>query len=317
MIRPVVLCSVALLLGGCGGVSAVESTAVPPAAPATLEPLPTLEPVVIPLSSATPPAPTAAQQPVPTAAVVPSLVPTAAVVPSPTLQPFDVSVFPSDLLYTDIIGFQAFLTGDVPEEAIRSVTITYSRQGIPTYQRTDTVAPFCSFGDGECEQWDFAANDNRWPDGTPAASGEYVALAEATSIDGRIGGGERQFTLELSGATPDGGITLLPDTGTAGDELAFEAVVQDASTVQQVDFSIVAPDGSTVHTRTERNVRYCAFGGGDNGSACGVWRFSEQGNAWPDGAQVDQTAPYTLNATAIFTDGSSASASISFSVVLP
>jgi hypothetical protein len=42
------------------------------------------------------------------------------------------------------------------------------------YERTEQNAAYCVFGGGEpdCEAWDFAANDNRWPNGEPVQFGE-------------------------------------------------------------------------------------------------------------------------------------------------
>ncbi|HEY4691689.1 MAG TPA: hypothetical protein VIK33_20440 [Anaerolineae bacterium] len=67
----------------------------------------------------------------------------------------------------------------------------------------------------------------------------------------------------------------------------------DGAGIDSVDFTIlqINSDGSeeVVHTRTERNAGYCAFGGGE--PECDVWVFADHANTWPSGQPV-QNGPY-------------------------
>jgi hypothetical protein len=88
------------------------------------------------------------------------------------------------------------------------------------------------------------------------------------------------------------------------DTVTFHLQVYDPDTgsqangagVNSVDIFITDPDGETVQQRTERNPKYCAFSGGDNGEPCSVWVLSEHGNAWPNGqAVVNDMCCYGVN----------------------
>ena len=75
------------------------------------------------------------------------------------------------------------------------------------------------------------------------------------------------------------------------DKIVFRAEVfdrqvgqTDGAGIDSVTFTIRDETGDTVHERTERNPGYCVFGGGE--PDCTVWRFSEHGNKWPGGAQL-------------------------------
>lgn len=63
-------------------------------------------------------------------------------------------------------------------------TITRAEDGLEVHQRTDENAPYCWFGDEEdCTVWDFAENDNAWPDGTTLEAGAYQVSATITLKD--------------------------------------------------------------------------------------------------------------------------------------
>jgi len=75
------------------------------------------------------------------------------------------------------------------------------------------------------------------------------------------------------------------------DRLVFQVEVfdrnvgkNDGAGIESVTFTIRDETGSTVHERTERAPGYCVFGGGE--PDCTVWRFSEHGNRWPGGADL-------------------------------
>ncbi len=97
---------------------------------------------------------------------------------------------------------------------------------------------------------------------------------------------------------------LLEEPIVFGDKIVFHLQVYDPGTgsqengagIQTVDIFIFDPDGQTVQQRTERNPKYCAFSGGDNGEPCNVWAFSEYGNTWPNGqAVVNNVCCYEVN----------------------
>ncbi len=64
----------------------------------------------------------------------------------------------------------------------------------------------------------------------------------------------------------------------------------DGAGIDSVSFTI-NDSNRTVHQRTERNAGYCVFGGGE--PDCTVWRFSEHGNRWPGGADL-QKGPHSV-----------------------
>jgi|WetSurMetagenome_2_1015567.scaffolds.fasta_scaffold34696_2 hypothetical protein len=75
------------------------------------------------------------------------------------------------------------------------------------------------------------------------------------------------------------------------DKIVFQAEVfdrnvgkTDGAGIESVTFTIRDENGNTVHERTERTPGYCVFGGGE--PDCTVWRFSEHGDRWPGGAQL-------------------------------
>ena len=75
------------------------------------------------------------------------------------------------------------------------------------------------------------------------------------------------------------------------DRIVFQAEVfdkgvgqTDGAGIESVTFTIRDENGDIVHERTERNPGYCVFGGGE--PDCTVWRFSQHGYRWPDGASL-------------------------------
>ena len=81
-----------------------------------------------------------------------------------------------------------------------------------------------------------------------------------------------------------------------GDRIVFQAEVfdenvgqTDGAGIESVTFTIRDETGEKVHERTERNAGYCVFGGGE--PDCTVWRFSEHGDKWPDGASLNPGHP--------------------------
>ncbi len=57
------------------------------------------------------------------------------------------------------------------------------------YAKRENDAAFCAFGgDSPCPAWDFAENDNRWPDGKPIRQGTHLlrAIVVASSGDSQV-----------------------------------------------------------------------------------------------------------------------------------
>ena len=57
------------------------------------------------------------------------------------------------------------------------------------YAKSENDAAFCAFGgDSPCPAWDFAENDNRWPDGKPIQQGTHIlrAIVVASSGDSQV-----------------------------------------------------------------------------------------------------------------------------------
>ena len=116
-------------------------------------------------------------------------------------------------------------------------------------------------------------------------------------------------------------MAISPSDSTYGDELAFQAITNDPNVgsddgagIDNVAFRIVDSQGQTVHERTERTVRYCAFSGGDNGDVCNVWRFSEHNDQWPSGAAVQNGGSYTLQVMVTAKSGQTASQELAFTI---
>ena len=79
----------------------------------------------------------------------------------------------------------------------------------------------------------------------------------------------------------------------------------DGCNIEHVDLFIYDPNGKLVHQRTERNVKYCAFGGGDNGASCPAYVFFDHNGRWDDAAKtpIIDGGEYRLYAEAFSKDG--------------
>ena len=78
----------------------------------------------------------------------------------------------------------------------------------------------------------------------------------------------------------------------------------DGSGIRSVDFTITDPEGEVVHTQTENQAGFCAFGGGE--PTCTVWVFAGHGNAWSKGKGVllgKYSANMTVHTTRQKTEG--------------
>jgi hypothetical protein len=116
-------------------------------------------------------------------------------------------------------------------------------------------------------------------------------------------------------------VNSFPQGDSFGDELQFQTLANDPSVgsnngdgIDNVVFRIYDSQGNIVHERTERNALYCAFGGGDDLQNCEVWRFSENNNAWPAGAPLENGGAYRLDVTVNALNGQSARQELAFVV---
>ena len=78
---------------------------------------------------------------------------------------------------------------------------------------------------------------------------------------------------------------------------------RDGDGIRNVDLRIFDENGSRVYERTENNVAYCAFAGGE--PECNIFDFAENGDAWPGGEPIRFGRRYTLRGTANAEDGRS------------
>ena len=84
--------------------------------------------------------------------------------------------------------------------------------------------------------------------------------------------------------------TIPEDNQRFRDQLPFSTTAHDPAVgahdgagIAAVTFEFFGPDGSAVFSHTEMEAQYCAFGGGNAGQPCDIWRFSEHGDLWPNG----------------------------------
>ena len=88
----------------------------------------------------------------------------------------------------------------------------------------------------------------------------------------------------------------------------------DGEGIEQVDFTIKNSKGEVVHSRTERQAGYCAFGGGE--PDCVIWDFSEHQFKWPDGGKI-LSGTYTLNVQVQSTDSAFMFGDATFTIQVP
>jgi hypothetical protein len=72
------------------------------------------------------------------------------------------------------------------------------------YSKREERAPFCAFGDDgiNCNPYDFAANANKWPDGTPIANGQYTLVVVTRATSGASKREELPFAIQLAPDAP-------------------------------------------------------------------------------------------------------------------
>jgi hypothetical protein len=332
-----------LALSGCGMLSVGENpTSVPPGATITAPLATPAEAATAVASPPTPPPADTAAPPIATSAptadtpIPPTNTPAA---PTPTLIPVSFNLIPESGEFEDELPFSTTANdsavGPNDGDGIQDVTFQfYGPDGQEVYSHTEQNASYCAFGGGDdgqgCNRWLFSEHGNQWPNGKPAQNGPHRVVATIRSQRGGVTTGERNVSLRLNEITGEPtsepgalSVELIQAGSLFGDELAFQAIARDPAAgadngagVDNVLFRIFDSQGQLVHERTERNRLYCAFGGGDDGQNCDIWRFSDNGGLWPGGIPVENGGMYRLEVTATATSGQTSSQVLEFTIQL-
>ncbi len=181
----------------------------------------------------------------------------------------------------------------------------------------DDTPSFCAFAGDDPSCNPALIPDDTWPDGIY----EMTVQMQGTADDPE--GGKKftnwnQYFFAIQRSTQSAQATLVAkivQTGsghtdtTVSDALVFQVEAyntavgnQDGDGIDHVTFQVLGPNGRQVYSRTERDVHYCAFGGGE--PDCTVFDFAEHGNRWPNrGPQIRHGATYTLRALVYTKDG--------------
>jgi hypothetical protein len=253
--------------------------------------------------------------------------------PTPTLEPPIANTIPNDHDYEDELPFSTTANdprvGQNNGDGIESVTFQFfGPGGQEVYTHKEMNPLYCAFGGGDdgqdCDSWRFSEHDNRWPNDRPAQPGAYTLVVTIQAKRGGVATDARHFTLSLIQPEQQPLVMEInPRNDSFGDELDIQVLAHDPNVgdangagIASVMFQIFDHQGQQVHMQTERNVSYCAFGGGDNGQPCNVWRFSENNNQWSSGIPVQNGGSYTLRATVTAASGQEASQELSFTIQL-
>jgi hypothetical protein len=186
--------------------------------------------------------------------------------------------------------------------------------GREVHFRRENNAGYCAFGGGEpnCNVYNFARNNNRWPNGDEIRDGDfYILTATVFAKDGR----QTSFDWSIVIGGNDGNDDLQGEIMQTGrnnnsdevrDALVFRVRAndprvgdRDGDGIDRVELQVVDRNGRVVASRRENNAGYCAFGGGEPN--CNVYVFSRNNNRWPNGDRIRRGEEYTLRA-AIFSD---------------
>ena len=206
--------AVLLLLTGCGSAGVPqEATAIPAGVGATAVALiastPTQPATTIPTATASSAAASTTAPEPPSATPEP---PSATPEPTATLVPPQASSFPNGQTNPYSTGLDAFQTnasdpsvGENDGDGIESVNFEVVLNGAgAVYSTREERAPFCAFGDDgiNCNPYDFAANANKWPDGTPIANGQYTLVVVTRATSGASKREELPFAIQLAPDAP-------------------------------------------------------------------------------------------------------------------
>jgi hypothetical protein len=321
-----------IALAGCSGADLVSA---PTPAPQliTVVVIATPEATPAPQDSPVPPeASPVPNQPTPTLEQLDSNA-----LPTPTLEPLVSNTIPGNGQQFDSLPFVTTANdpaiGPNNGDGIESVTFQFfGPDANLVFEQTDGSAQFCAFGGGDngadCTNWIFSEHGNRFPNGNEATPGGYTLKVTVRGTRGQVTEEERLITLDLD-TTPTPTLEPLvsntfPSGTEFGDDLFFQANANDPGVgpndgdgIATVKFEIFGPNGDLVHTQTERNSLFCAFGGGDNGQDCNHWVFSEHNNQWPNGTPLENGGTYRLVATFTSTRGQISTQELTFTITVP
>ena len=211
--------------------------------------------------------------------------------------------------------------GNRDGDGIRNVDmIILDENGREVYRRHENNAGYCAFGGGEptCNVFDFAANDDQWPNGKPIRDGgEYTLRAVVNAKDSRRVrmGTPIQINLRDSSGSSDLVVELM-QTGRGNsadvveDELVFRVRAfdprrgsRDGDGIRSVDMIILDSDEREVYRKRENNAGYCAFGGGE--PTCAVFDLADNDYTLPNGEEIRRGEEYILRAQVNAKDGRS------------
>lgn len=209
--------------------------------------------------------------------------------------------------------------GDRDGDGIRNVVLTVKdSRGNTVSTRRENNAGYCAFGGGEpdCNVYNFADHNFRWPNGDRITDGNYTLQVKVTADDGRSRTDSRRIRIETgqdNGDNRSGLSVQMMETGrTDADgnvrgELVFRVQAldpnlgdRDGDGIRNVVLTVKDPNGRAVSTRRENNAGYCAFGGGE--PDCNVYNFADHNNRWPNGDKIRE-GTYTLIADVTADDG--------------
>lgn len=192
--------------------------------------------------------------------------------------------------------------------------------GVQVRHQSESNVPYCVWGGSNpCPVRNFAANNYEWPGNILIKNGTHTLRATANTPDGRSKTVNKTIQIQLPLLT-----NLLQtgpgtDAATVSETLVFqlEAYVgprySDGQDIDNVDMSLIGPDGAIVRQKTENGQPYCLFGGGN---PCPVWNFADNDYQWPDGQPI-QNGAHTLRAVVNTTDGRSETVEFSIQIQLP
>jgi len=231
-------------------------------------------------------------------------------------------------IFRDRVFFRAEISRTPNNRKIDHVDFVITDDnGDEVYRRTERVYGYCAFGGGEpaCNVLEIRSGAN-WPDtNQPIRNGDYNVEARIflEGDNDPSASWNTPFVIDNPGlygdlAAPDRQdlVVRIAQTGPDSDaDIVYGALVfqveaydpargnRDGDGIRNVDLRIFDASGTRVYERTENNVAYCAFAGGE--PDCNVFDFAENGNAWPSGEPIQFGRRYTLRATANAEDGRS------------
>ena len=200
--------------------------------------------------------------------------------------------------------------------------------GDPVYVHTEKNAAYCAFGGGEpdCTVWDFAQHRNQWPTGKPLIPGAHVVQMTVRGNDQNNAFWAAEALLSI-GEPPSTRTDILSKIDYLRESDFTQPFVirvaaraangaKDGDGIDSVRFEIFDESGQRVHDRTERNAKFCAFGGGE--PDCTPWLFSEHSNQWPSGqALASSEHSYTLRVTVLAKNGATKRDQVTFKLSGP